>query len=302
MGFAHIKGSMLQNILDSGVYNSTLWFVLLASLALTLRWRPREHCLVYASVLFFLIIGTAGNLFLSLYRAYTLPGDIIQDIVSAQEFLEGRPIYPNDMTAQIDQVLAREGPRGSLLDKWPAKRQREKEKLDEMLKEKWVQAHPPFMSLYTALFVWKLGILGTQIAFTFVALAALVLTLQMIRLELCPNVSFWNALLIGIAILGWDPVQGVLLARPDRVGADLFANRDVVFAAARPAKIGGDRNRHRDLVETGSRSHPSRAGTTASPGVLFRNTDDLGHRPGRARPDVVAGLHRLFPYEPGRLE
>ena len=111
VGFAHIKGSMLQNILDSGVYNSTLWFVLLASLALTLRWRPREHCLVYASVLFFLIIGTAGNLFLSLYRAYTLPGDIIQDIVSAQEFLEGRPIYPNDMTARINRrwpVKARE--------------------------------------------------------------------------------------------------------------------------------------------------------------------------------------------------
>ena len=143
-----------------------------------------------------------------------------------------------------------------------------------MLKEKWVQAHPPFMSLYTALFVWKLGILGTPIAFTFVALAALVLTLQMIRLELCPNVSFWNALLIGIAILGWDPVQGVF--RRSQSGLVLICLLTATWFLLRQGRrSGGDRNRHRDLVETGSRSHPSRAGTTASPGVLFRNTDDL---------------------------
>jgi hypothetical protein len=201
---------MLQQFVDSGFYNSTFWFVFVIGVAVALGWRLREHRFLFGLAACFLVIGTAGNLFLSLYRAYTIPGDIVQDVVSAQEFLAGRPLYPDDMTARINVAMAAEGPRRSLFEPGHDKWQREQKKLLDMLTEHWVQAHPPFMTVYTAPFAGAFGILGTQIAFTLIALTALALTLRLIQLELFPQATGWTALLVAIAALGWDAVEGVL--------------------------------------------------------------------------------------------
>ena len=203
---------MLHHIFNSGFYNTTFWFAFAVALALVLRIPLRRHRLVFALLFFALSLGTLGNLCLSLYRAYSVPRDIMQDITSASEFLEGRPLYPDDMTRRINDTLAKEGPRGSLLERWPGLRDRERAQFHEMATSHWVQAHPPFMTLCTAPFVQWLGILGTQIAFVLISVLALALTLYLIRIELFPEWDGWSAALVGIAILGWEPVLTVLRA------------------------------------------------------------------------------------------
>ena len=197
---------MLSQLLNSGSINTTFWFTLVAGTALALRWQPSKHRVIFGSLFMFLLLGTTANVCLAFYRAYAVPRDILQDVVSAQEYLQGRPLYPPDMTERINVALAKEEPRPSLLSNWPDLKKREEEQRREALTSHWVQAHPPFMTLFTAPFVKYLGILGTQIAFILIAVLALAGILWMIRIELFPEVSSGWFVVIGIALLGWDPV------------------------------------------------------------------------------------------------
>lgn len=197
---------MLSQLLNSGCINATVWFTLVAGTALALRWQPSKHRVIFGLLFTFLVVGTAGNVCLACYRAYAVPRDILQDVVSAQEYLQGRPLYPSDMTERINVALAKEEPRPSLLARWPDLKKREEEQQREALTSHWVQAHPPFMTLFTVPFVKYLGILGTQIAFILVAVLALAGILWMIRTELFPKVAGCWFVVIGIALLGWDPV------------------------------------------------------------------------------------------------
>jgi len=201
---------MLHHLLESGVYNATFWFILAVLMALILRWRPGRHRIAFGAVIVLLMCGTAANLALSLYRGYTVPRDVLQDIVSAQEYLANRPLYPDDMTQRINDAIVREGPRKSLLESWPALHERERNQFNEMLTSHWVQAHPPFMTLFTAPFVKFFGILGTQIAFLLIALLSLGVTLYLIRLELFPRLPAWAIAIAATALLGWDPLLTVL--------------------------------------------------------------------------------------------
>lgn len=203
---------MMHHLIESGCLNSTFWFVLAIALALLLQRRWERHRLLSVVIALLLSIGTLANLGLALYRAYTVPRDVLQDIVSAQEYLEGRPLYPSDMTARINGALEREGPRPSLLERWPELRKREQEHLRDALTSHWVQAHPPFMTLFTAPFVKYFGILGTQIAFVLIALLGFSLTIWMIRRELFPTLPRLTTFIIVVALLGWDPILTILRA------------------------------------------------------------------------------------------
>lgn len=201
---------MFKFILDSGLHNASFWFLLLGTLALALNRRWPERRLAAALVMFLLVAGTLSNLSLSLYRAYSVPRDVMQDIVSAKEYLDGRPLYPPDMTPRIRAALEEEGPRPSLLEAWPSLRQREREQLDDMLNSQWVQAHPPFMTLFVAPFVHWFGILGTQAAMILMSLVALGVTLALLRLELFPQVRGRSFAILCLMILGCDPVLTAL--------------------------------------------------------------------------------------------
>jgi len=203
---------MIQQLLESGVINATVWFVLVAALMLRLRapWRPSTLLIVV------LAVGTMGNMAAALYRAYAVPRDVLQDVVSARELLGGRPLYPPDMTRRMNVALIEEGERPSLLAAWASLHQREKDHRQEALTSHWVQAHPPFMTLFTSPFVRFLGVLGTQIAFVVLAVLALAATLWMLGRDLAPDLSSRSKFVILLALLGWDPVLTVL--RSQQVG------------------------------------------------------------------------------------
>ncbi len=167
------------------------------------RWAARAGLAVLA-------VGTAANVALGLYRSYTVPRDVLQDIISAKEFAAGRPMEPADMNERMRAALAEEGPRRSLLGWSPELAAREREQLDTMLGEPWVQAHPPFMTLVTVPFVRAFGVLGTQAAFAAIALASLALTLWLIRRELWPGAEGTLMLAAALAVYGWAPVVSVV--------------------------------------------------------------------------------------------
>ncbi|WP_020471110.1 glycosyltransferase family 87 protein [Zavarzinella formosa] len=201
---------MFKLILDSGLHNATFWLLLLGTVALALNWQLRERRIASTLFMLMLIVGTGANLFLSLYRAYSVPRDVMQDIVSAKEYIDGRPLYPPDMTRRIRLALEEEGPRASLLEAWPSLRQREREQLDDMLNSHWVQAHPPFMTIFIVPLVRDFGVLGTQMAMILISLIALAVTLSLLRLELFPQLGARPFAILCLMVLGWDPVLTAL--------------------------------------------------------------------------------------------
>ena len=201
---------MLNHVINAGAYNATFWLVLLAAGAVGRGRGARAARPVRSAVVVLFALGTAGNLFLALYRGYAVPRDVMQDIVSAEEYLAGRPPFPPDMTERIGAALDRDGPRGTLFERWPSLREREVRQIEEMRASHWVQAHPPFMTLFTAPFVAAFGVVGTQAAFAVIGLVSLALTLALIRRELFPHIDGRMAALVGLAVLGWDPVLTAL--------------------------------------------------------------------------------------------
>src|SRR5271165_3999919 len=107
---------MLQLILNSGLLSLTLWLALFTFLVAVASWWASRHSgadltparrrltrvltrvLTPTVVVAFLAFGTLLTTAFAFYRGYVVPVDILQDIVSAQEFLAGRSLYPDDMT------------------------------------------------------------------------------------------------------------------------------------------------------------------------------------------------------------
>jgi hypothetical protein len=210
---------MLSQLFEAGVLNVTFWclfcFTLLYLFGRTIHLDRPYGKLVLAIVM----LGTLGMVSLALYRGYSVPRDILQDIIAADEYLAGRSMHPDDMTQKMSDALAREGARPSVLAHWPDLQQKERERLKEALGSHWVQAHPPFMTLFTAAFVRYLGILGTQIAFFILSLGALTGMLWLLRRELASSLGWRVAVAVFLLILGWDPLLTIL--RSGQIGLAL---------------------------------------------------------------------------------
>src|SRR6266542_1389753 len=114
---------MLNVLMHSGLMNVTLWATVLAFLAILVS-RQRTHArsendatgpafLTTPLFLGFLAAGMFLNLGYGLYKAYSSPRDGMQDIVSAQEFLAGRSLYPDRMNELMRQAYEQEPPRPS---------------------------------------------------------------------------------------------------------------------------------------------------------------------------------------------
>ncbi len=102
---------------------------------------------------------------------YEAPRDIMQDIVSSQEMLQGSPLYPPNMVEMTRASLKREPARLSLGRVWPRLREREREALRRAVTFLWIQAHPPLMALFLASIVASLGMHGTYVAFSLLSLS-----------------------------------------------------------------------------------------------------------------------------------
>src|SRR5262249_13115117 len=212
---------MLNFLMHSGLMNGTLWAVVLTFLAVLVS-RLRTHAgsqqqaivpgfLTTPLFLGFLAAGTCLNLGYGLYKAYRSPRDGMQDIVSAQEFLAGRSLYPDRMNELMRQACEKE-PRPSLF-RWSATLEaREIESRERTFREHWVQAHPPLMTLFVTPFVAGGGILGAQLAVLLLSLAGLGLSLALIGRGLGWNLSRRYWLIIVLGLLGAEPIVNTLRA------------------------------------------------------------------------------------------
>jgi hypothetical protein len=217
---------MLQLLLNSGLLSLTLWLALFTFLVVVASWWSSRHsvsdltparrrltrALTPTVVVAFLAFGTFLTTAFAFYRGYVVPVDILQDIVSAQEFLAGRSLYPDDMTRRMQEAVAREEPRLSLVWWSDSLRAKEADARREALRRHWVQAHPPLLTLYVAPFVAGLGIFGTYAAVSLLSLAALALSLVLIYRGLGLRLSGRHLLLLCLALLCWDPIIGTLRA------------------------------------------------------------------------------------------
>ena len=167
-----------------------------------------------ASRLFLVFVGFGAilNVALGLYKGYVAPADIMQDIVSAQEYLHGRPMYPSNMNRLIQAATAEEPPSVSLADWFPALRQKEQEALQRTVTRHWVQAHPPLMTLVFVPLVAAFGVHGTFLAMTSFSLAALLLSLHLLGEQFGSDLTLRQKAAIAFTVLGWAPVVDTLRA------------------------------------------------------------------------------------------
>ncbi len=210
---------MTDILLNSGVLSVSLWLGLAVVLALlydTLVFRRtapasiRRSALpgLFGSALFlvFLGLGAAFNLSFALLKAYAAPRDVMQDVVSAQEFLAGRSMYPEHMNALILETLRREPELLSSLPFPQAVRERLAARRQQSITDHWVQAHPPLMTLFVVPFVALGGTLLTQAVMLVLSLAALGVSLWLIGRRLDLRLHRRQTLMLVFAILGAEPV------------------------------------------------------------------------------------------------
>jgi hypothetical protein len=207
---------MINVLLHSGLLNATFWAAVLAFVLLLVSRRrgQKTACALdlSRSTLLIVILGfgaVAADGF-GLYKGYVLPLDIMQDIVSARECLEGRSLYPADMSKRIQECLDREPAPLSLMFWSPALYEKEIEARREARNLHWVQAHPPFMTLFFTPFVMCLGVSGTYAAISLLSLVTLGWSLVLLQRGLELNLSRRQSLALALAILGWAPVANVL--------------------------------------------------------------------------------------------
>lgn len=204
-------------VLNSGILSVTAWASLFACLAVAIAWwrqRPTGKRVgpalppLLGSNAFLIVFGvcSAFGFSFGLYKSYTNPRDLMQDIVSAQEFLAGRSLYPERMNELMREALAAEPARPSPVWFSGSLRSREADSREETFREHWVQAHPPLSTLLVTPFVATTGVLGTQMAILLLSLAALVLTGRLISRGLELRLSRRHLLLIALACLGAEPL------------------------------------------------------------------------------------------------
>jgi 4-amino-4-deoxy-L-arabinose transferase-like glycosyltransferase len=210
---------MIDLLLNSGLLSVTLWVALLTLAAVLVSWlrtptteqpAPAVPPFVTTSLFVaFLAAGTVVSLGYGLYRAYISPRDLLQDIVSAQEYLAGRSLFPDHMNELMRQAVAEE-PRPSPFWWAPQFQEREARARERTFTEHWVQAHPPPMTLFVAPFVAHCGILGTQVVILLLSLAALALTLVLLGRGLEWKLARRQWLILVLAVLGAEPIVTTL--------------------------------------------------------------------------------------------
>ena len=162
------------------------------------------------AVLAMLLCGSVLAVGFNLYLGYVAPRDVLQDIVAAQEWQQGRSMHPAEMSQIIRDSLAAEPARFSLGAWWPRLAEIERQQYQEVLKSHWVQAHPPPMTLFIAPLVAWTGLHGACVAINVVSLLALLLTLTMLHRGLELPLNRQQVLMLSVLIIGWHPVVAVL--------------------------------------------------------------------------------------------
>jgi len=205
--------------------SSLMWALngtLLVAVAATILWlyhfaRRRDlarannrlkRFVLSAPILIVLILSGTFNIVTASYLGYEVPRDLLQDVESAKLWLQGKPAFPLNMTADIRDTLQHE-PTPRSADSWiPGLNQIERTSERRVESEPWAQAHPASMTLLLALFVPWLHVRLIQLVFGFASLAALAGTVRLLSkgLNFTPRLAavlFWG-------LVGWFPFWMVI--------------------------------------------------------------------------------------------
>lgn len=237
---------MVSALLESGLYSVTLWVTLIvwvAALTEFVRRRPLlasfvPQILTWRISLAVILVGTLLNLAGGIYKGYISPRDLMQDIVSAQQYLAGRSLYPNHMN-QLMRKAIEEDPPHSLLAWSSSLREKEIDSVELTLSQHWVQAHPPLMTLCVTPLVATLGVGGTYLAMVALSLLCFVATLCLIQKGLKVHLQPRHALLLLLVLLGWsDLISALRLGQPGLVLGFLLVAGWYLLRSKRPELAG----------------------------------------------------------------
>ncbi len=203
-------------LLNTGLVSFGLWLGVAGFLLalVRLRRRPGEPVLpgslMSTAVLVLVALGTLSNVGISVFKAVVAPRDILQDIVSAREFLAGRSLYPERMNELMREELANEPDLSAVLP-WPEPiRERLAGRRNTVSDEHWVQAHPPLATLLVAPLVALGGTLLTQAIVFLVSAGALGLSLWIIARRLGGELTARQRLLLVLIAFAAEPVVACL--------------------------------------------------------------------------------------------
>jgi len=177
--------------------SSLMWALngtLLVAVAATILWlyhfaRRRDlarannrlkRFVLSAPILIVLILSGTFNIVTASYLGYEVPRDLLQDVESAKLWLQGKPAFPLNMTADIRDTLQHEPTPRSADSSIPGLNQIERTSERRVESEPWAQAHPASMTLLLALFVPWLHVRLIQLVFGFASLAALAGTVRLL--------------------------------------------------------------------------------------------------------------------------
>jgi len=212
---------MVDLLYRSGAVNTTLWACCGAFLfVLVMRYRRGPSTEPAATLiqpllsswafLVALAVGTGVNVGYGIYKGYVVPRDYMQDVFSAQSFIDGGSLFPPDIGRKWVAWVENHPPAYSI---WPAgssRRQQEIEGRQNAAESDWVQAHPPLMGLFFVPLVRFFGVYGTYFAITVISVSSLILSLVLIQHELRGPNALVIATSLFLLILGWDAIVAVL--------------------------------------------------------------------------------------------
>lgn len=155
----------------------------------------------------------------ALYIGYVAPLSIMQDIVAAQQGLQGRPLPSRNLKPYIKAALEEETVPPWLMTFWPRLAKEGQEEYNTVPDRISEQAHPPFMTLFVAPFVYLLGIHGTFLVMASVSIGFLGVTFILLDRGLHFKLRLNQKLLIIFVFLSWCPMYWVL--RGGQTGAVL---------------------------------------------------------------------------------
>src|SRR5437879_5087009 len=150
-----------------------------------------------------LVGGTLLGVGSRLYICYVAPADILQDTLSAREFLNGASLYPHNMHAQ--DILTHDPPEVPLGDRIPYLRSLQRDQFAGGAATI-LNGHPPIWAISLVPLVKVLGPYRPALIVNLVSLSLLGLGIRMLNrgldYSLSPRILFASTL----AIFGWQPV------------------------------------------------------------------------------------------------
>jgi hypothetical protein len=202
-------------------FSLAFWIVLVA-IACCAIWLPRSRRWALYSTWGVTGGAAALSIFgmsLALYIGYVAPLSIMQDVVAAREGLQGHPLPTKDLKPYIKAALEEEPVPPSLIRFWPRLGKEGQEEYKAVPDRITEQAHPPFMVLFVAPFVYFLGIHGTFLVISSLSLGFLAAAFILIHCGLDFKLRPDQLLLIICVFLSWSPMFWVI--RGGQMGAVL---------------------------------------------------------------------------------